>query len=78
MEQENEKFNQHFYQVLEQGISELPEEMRSKLYRSCAEHCAGQYVLAEQQRLFDECGKDLDKLYEKYGSIRHGDFCCSL
>ena len=67
MDQENEKFNKNFYQVLEQSIGKLPQETRSKLYRSCAEHCAGQYVLAEQQRLFEECDKDLDKLYEKYG-----------
>ena len=67
MDNENELFNKEFYQALEKSIAMLPQPVREELYRPCAEGCVKRYVLSEQQRQFDECGKDLDAQYEKYG-----------
>ncbi|NMP38565.1 MAG: hypothetical protein GX051_10695 [Clostridiales bacterium] len=64
---ESELFNKEFYRALEGSIGSLPQSLREELYRPCAEGCVKRYVLAEQQRQFDECGKNLDLQYEKYG-----------
>lgn len=67
MDYENEMFNKSFYQCMEKGIEKLPQQLREELYRPCAESCVKRYVLAEQQRQFDECGRDLDAQYQRYG-----------
>lgn len=67
MDNESELFDKAFYQALEKGIGNLPQPLRSELYRPCAESCVKRYVLAEQRRQFDECGGDLDLQYQKYG-----------
>ena len=67
MNNENETFVKSFYQTLEQSIGSLPQSAREELYRPCAEGCVKRYVLAEQQRQFEECGRDLDAQYGKYG-----------
>lgn len=67
MDQQNEQFDKEFYQALENGIGQLPQALREELYRPCAENCVKRYVLAEQKRQFEECGKNLDLQYEKYG-----------
>ena len=67
MDNESEFFNKAFYRALEGSISSLPQSVREELYRPCAEGCVKRYVLAEQQRQFDECGSNLDAQYERYG-----------
>ena len=67
MNSDSEIFDRAFYQTLEKSIERLPQCAREELYRPCAESCVKRYVLSEQQRQFDECGKDLDAQYAKYG-----------
>lgn len=67
MDNESEIFIKEFYQSLEESIGNLSQSAREELYRPCAESCVKKYVLSEQQRQFDECGKSLDAQYEKYG-----------
>ncbi|MDO5564424.1 MAG: hypothetical protein Q4F88_04265 [Eubacteriales bacterium] len=71
MDNECEIFDKVFYQTLEKGIGSLPENLRSDLYRSCAENCVKKYVLPEQKRQFDECNGDLDLQYQKYGKSEY-------
>lgn len=67
MEIDSLAFAKEFYHALESGIAHLPEDARSALYRPCAEGCVKRFVLAEQQRQFEECGRNLDAQYERYG-----------
>lgn len=67
MGNETELFNQSFIKTLESSIEKLPKNVRGELFRPCAVGCVKNYVLAEQQRQFNECGCDLDRQYEKYG-----------
>lgn len=67
MEDYNQEFNKSFFKTLENSIQKLPQSAREELYRPCAQNCVKNYVLAEQRRLFDECGGDLDAQYKKYG-----------
>lgn len=59
--------NEIFYQTLEKAIGQLPDEVRARLYRPCAEACVKDGVLVELRRQFEECGCDLDRQYAKYG-----------
>ena len=67
MENDSIIFNKDFFHALESSSEKLPQAAREELYRPCAEGCVKRFVLAEQQRQFDECGKNLDLQYEKYG-----------
>lgn len=71
MDNQTEQFNKEFYRALEKGIEKLPQALRSEMYRPCAESCVKHYVLAEQQRQFEECGRSLDAQYEKYGRSQY-------
>ncbi len=71
MEFDNSEFLKDFYRCLESGIESLPDDMRARLYRPCAEGCVKRFVLGEQKRQFDECGGDLDAQYEKYGRSQY-------
>ena len=65
---ENEAFDRAFLETLERSVEALPRQERARLYRHCAEQCAQGYVMGELRRQFVECGSDLDRQYEKYGS----------
>lgn len=67
MDSDKELFVKDFYKNLEDGIHDLPQAERSKLYKGCAENCVKKFVLPTQRKLFEECGNDLDTLYQKYG-----------
>lgn len=68
---DNDGFTKEFYRELERGIGELPKAVREALYRPCAENCVKRFVLREQQRQFEECGKSLDLQYERYGRSQY-------
>lgn len=64
---EEQRRNAAFYRTLEEAIGRLPAEVRASLYRPCAEACVRDGVLVEMRRQFEECGRDLDRQYAKYG-----------
>lgn len=64
---EEQRRNAAFYRALEEAIGRLPAEVRASLYRPCAEACVRDGVLVEMRRQFEECGRDLDRQYAKYG-----------
>ena len=64
---EEQQRNTAFYRTLEEAIGRLPAEVRASLYRPCAEACVRDGVLVEMRRQFEECGRDLDRQYAKYG-----------
>ncbi|MCD8184566.1 MAG: hypothetical protein LUE99_17570 [Bacteroides sp.] len=57
----------HYYQILEENITELSVEEQGKPYRPCAIDCVKDFVYKELKRQFDECEGDLDLQYTKYG-----------
>lgn len=71
MENETGLFERKFYETLEKNIEKLPQETREELYRPCAINCVQNFVLGEQKRQFEECNKDMDLQYEKYGRTEY-------
>lgn len=74
MENDNQQRVKSFYRILEEGVAKLPADVRGALYRPCAVDCVKDDVLRELRRQFEECGRDLDRQYTKYG--RSGVFFC--
>lgn len=71
MSNESLNFSKLFFQTLEETIENVPKETQEKLYHQCAVNCVNQYVLKEQQRQFEECNKNLDLQYKKYGKSEY-------
>ena len=67
MENDNQQRVKSFYRILEEGVAKLPADVRGALYRPCAVDCVKDDVLRELRRQFEECGRDLDRQYTKYG-----------
>lgn len=67
MENDNQQRVKSFYRILEKGIAKLPADVRGALYRPGAVDCVKDDVLRELRRQFEECGRDLDRQYTKYG-----------
>ncbi len=67
MENDNQQRIKSFYRILEEGVAKLPADVRGALYRPCAVDCVKDDVLRELRRQFEECGRDLDRQYTKYG-----------
>lgn len=62
---------QEFFQLLEDGIAELPQAERARAFRKCAKNCVEQFVLKEMRRQFEECGCNLDAQYTKYAKSEY-------
>ena len=60
-----------YFRRLEQGIANLPLSEQEKVFRPSAIQCVKDYVLVEQKRLFEECHKSLDEMYEKNGRTEY-------
>lgn len=71
MEPDFTKFNQEFFQTLEEAAETLPKAEQEKLFRPCAIYCVKQYALNELLRQYHECDDDLDKQYTKYGRTEY-------
>lgn len=56
MENDNQQQVKSFCRILEEGIAELPADVRGALYRPCAVDCVKDVVLTELRRQFEECG----------------------
>lgn len=66
---EEKAFNRmkEYFQIMEEDIAKLPLEMQEKIYHRCAINCVKDTVLKEHQRQFEECNRDLDLQYTRYG-----------
>lgn len=60
-----------YFNGLEEGISQLPQEEQSKVFRGCAINCVKDTVMKEMHRQFEECGNNLDAQYQKYGDTEY-------
>ena len=67
MDEQSELFTKKYYQNLETAIEKLPLEVRSELYRPCAEACTQEFVLPFQRKLFEESNGNLDTFFMKAG-----------
>lgn len=54
-----------FFQAMEEGITNLPQEQKEQIFRPCAEKCAKEYVLEQQRKIFAECNGDMDTFYSR-------------
>jgi hypothetical protein len=68
-----------YFQRLENGISQLPEKERAKVYRDCGQACVKNGVLQAQQKLFEKCSGNLDAMYARMSELGEisGKVICS-
>lgn len=67
MEIDNLQLARDYYRLLEESAANLDPEACGALYRPCAVNCVKRFALPELRRQFEECGRDLDRQYARYG-----------
>jgi hypothetical protein len=68
-----------YFHRLENGIRQLPEKERAKVYRDCGQTCVKDGVWQAQQQLFEKCSGNLDAMYARMSELGEisGKVICS-
>jgi hypothetical protein len=58
-----EQLEKLYFQTLEDGVTELPEEIQGKIFRPCAINCIKDTVLPIMEQRYIECNGKLDSFF---------------